>query len=250
MKARLSAFVAAATLASGCSFGADITVVSTIGVRDVLERVRQHFEHSGANRLNVQYGLASAMKQRLDDGGTFDVAILTRPMIDDLVRQGKVVRATSATLGKTGIAIAVKAGAAKPDIGTHDALRHALLSSGGVAYRNEGPSEATAKRVFNALGITTRIQGEVYVDPRPAGGLLALEEGRAAIAFATMSEIAADSKVALVAPLPDDLQSYIVFAAGIAPGAKDKQACLSFIAFLRTAQVRRELRKVGMVVSR
>jgi molybdate transport system substrate-binding protein len=240
------ALVATAILACDCTFAADVTVASNIGVQAVLERVRQDFEYGGAYHLNIKYGLATALKQRLNDGESFDIAILTRPMIDDLAKQGKVVGATSASIAKTGVGVAVKAGAAKPVIGTRDALRSALLASGGIAYRKEGQAGATAERVFDVLGITEKIKDRIYLDPRPAGGLLAVEEGKAPIAFGTLSEIASDVKVDLVGPLPGDLQTYVVLAVGMASGTKNPEACRAFIAFLGTPEVRREFRNIGM----
>ena len=246
MKARQLALVATAIFFCNCAFAAEVTVASNIGVQQVLERVRQDFEHNGAYHLDIKYGLATALKRRLDDGESFDVAILTRPMIDDLAKQGKVVGTSSVSIAKTGVGVAVKAGTAKPIIGTRDALRSALLASSEIAYRKEGQAGAAAERVFDVLGITETIKDRIYLDPRPAGGLLAVEEGKAPLAFGTLGEIAADARVDLVGPLPGDLQTYVVFTVGMASGAKDPDACRAFIAFLQTPEVRREFRNVGM----
>ena len=246
MKARQYAFFVAAMLAFEWTAAADITVVSTVGVKGILERVREDFEHRSAHRLNIKYGTSAALKRQLDDGESFDIVILTPPMIDDLGKQGKVVGATSTTVAKTGIGVAVKAGTAKPNIGTRDALRSALLASSGIAYTKEGQSGATIARMFELLGITEEMKDRTYLDLRPAGGLLAVAEGKAAMAFALLSEIAANAEVDLVGPLPGDLQTNVVFAVGMASGTKEPEACRTFIAFLGTPEVRSELRNMGM----
>jgi molybdate transport system substrate-binding protein len=247
MKVRQFVLLAAAMLACEWSQAAEITVVSTVAVQGVLERVRQSFEHSSGNHLNIRYGSSAALKRQLDDGDSFDVAILTQPLIDDLAKHGKVVGATASAFAKTGIGVAVKAGTAKPGIGTRNALRSALLASRGVAYPKDGQSGVSAQHVFDVLRITNEIKDRIYVDPRAAGGLLAVAEGKATMAFAAVSEIAANSQVDLVGPLPGDLQTYVAFSVGTAAGTKEPEACRSFSAFLRTPAVRRELRNMGLV---
>jgi molybdate transport system substrate-binding protein len=88
------------------------------------------------------------------------------------------------------------------------------------------------------------------LETRPAGGVLAVAEGKATLGIALMSEIAADSQVELVGPLPDDLQTYVVFGAGMASGTKKPQGCRAFIAFLGTREVGRTLKKLGMETGR
>jgi molybdate transport system substrate-binding protein len=223
----------------------DVTVVSTVGVQGVIDRVKQDFERGTSHRLFIKYGTAAVLKRQLDGGEPFDVAILTPPMIEDLARQGKI-SGTATTVAKTGVGVAVKAGAARPRIDTRDSLRTTILASSGIAYTKEGQSGAATARLIDALGIAEDMKVRTYLDPRPAGGLLAVTEGKATLAFALMSEIAGNSEVELVGPLPADVQTYVVFAAGVASATKEPDASRAFIAFLRTPEVLRELRKLGM----
>ena len=246
MKTRLFALVAAGTLAGGSPLAADIDVASAVAVQGVLERVRPEFERTSGHRLNLKFGTAAVLKRQLDGGEPFDVTILTPPMIDDLAKQGKVVGQSAATVAKTGIGVAVKAGTPKPSIDTREALRRTLLASTAIAYTKEGQSGVAAARMIETLGIAEEMKSKTHLDARPAGGLLAAVEGKVALAFALLSEIAANGDVELVGPLPEDLQTYVVFAAGVAPSCKEPEACKAFIAFLRTPTVLGELRKMGM----
>jgi molybdate transport system substrate-binding protein len=246
VKAGKYGLIVLAVLACDWTSAADITVVSTSGVRGLLEQIRQDFEHGSAHRLNIKYDFAAVVKRQLDAGDSFDVAILPRAMIDDLANQGKVVAATSATVARTGTGIVMKAGAAKPFLGTRDALRSALLASNGIAYTTVGHSAAAAARLFDGLGIAKELKDRVFVDTRPAGGVLAVAEGKAAMGIALIEEIAADPQVELVAPLPNDLQTFVVFAAGVASGTKEPDASRAFIAFLGSPEVHRSLEAVGM----
>jgi molybdate transport system substrate-binding protein len=246
VKARQLVLAALAMLTCNWTLAANITVVSTVGVRGMLEQARESFERLGANHLIVQYGTSAVLERQLQEGRSFDVAILTRSMIDDLANRQKIVGTTSATIAKAGMGLAVQAGAVKPSIGTPDALRNALLASSGIAYTKDGQSGAAAARLFELLGITATLTGRIHQDTRPAGGVLAVAEGKTTLGLALMSEIVADPRVELVGPLPGDLQAYVVFAVGMASATKERQACRAFIAFLGTPEVRRKLRNLGM----
>lgn len=246
MKARQLVLIAIAMFACGWTSAANITVVSTVGVQGFLEQVRHDFEESTGDRLSIKYGTAAQLGRRLDAGEAFDVVILTQAMIDGLARQGKITRVTATPIASTGIGIAARAGAAVPFVGTHAALRSVLLASGGVAYTRVGHSALAAVRLFDGLDIAAAMKDRIYLDTRPAGGVLAIAEGKAPLGIALLTEIAADPRVELVGPLPRDLQTYVVFAAAVASDTKERAAGRGFISFLREPRLRSELRKVGM----
>ena len=250
MKFAQFALVAMGTLACNWSHAAEITVVSTVGVRGLLEQIRASFEHHSNDRLHVEYGTAAVLKRRLEGGAPFDVAILTQSMIDDLARQEKIVEATRTVVARSGMGVAVRAGTSKPVIDTQEGLRRALLASSGVAYTKEGQSGAAAARLFDTLGIVAAMRDRILLETRPAGGVLAVAEGKASLGIALMSEIAADSQVELAGPLPGDLQTYVVFAAGMAASTQEQATCRAFIAFLGTREMDLRLQKLGMEAGR
>jgi molybdate transport system substrate-binding protein len=242
---QIALLVVAALVCNWCR-GAEITVISTVAVQGLLEQVRTSFEHSTGNRLHVEYGTSAVLKRQLEDGGSFDVAILTQSMINDLARNGKVDSGAQAVVARSGVGLAAKKGTHKPSIVTRQALRRTLSGSSGIAYTKEGQSGAAAVRLFEALGIAETMKDRIYLDTRPGGGVLAVADGKAPIGIALMSEIAANPNVSLIGPLPGDLQSYVVFSAGAASSTKEPQACRAFISFLGGPEVRRRLQKLGM----
>ena len=246
MKAAQFALLALVIFACDSATATDITVLSTVGVRGFLDQVRGDFEQRSGDHLIIKYGTAAELGRRLDAGKSFDVVILTQAMIDGLVNQRKVVPATAIAIARTSIGIAAKSGVPKPSISTRDALRSTLLASRSIAYTKVGHSAIAAARLFKGLGIRESMNMRFYRDTRPAGGVLAVAEGKAQLGIALLTEIAADQRVELVGPLPGDLQTYIVFAAAIAPNAEDPKDCRAFIAFLRTREARRKLQNVGM----
>ena len=101
----------------------ELTVYSSIGVRSAAEAIFAQFEKASGHRLAVTWGTAPMLVKRIEDGETADVLILSRAGIDALRKHGKVGPASDVTLAGSGVAIAVKAGAPKPDISTPEALK-------------------------------------------------------------------------------------------------------------------------------
>src|SRR5207247_1725807 len=106
---------------------ADIKVLCSNGFKAVLEELAPQFERATKHHVVVTYGLAATLKQRIEAGESFDLAILTPAAIDDLVKAGRIASDSRTTLARSGLAIVIRAGAARADIATPDAFRRALL---------------------------------------------------------------------------------------------------------------------------
>jgi molybdate transport system substrate-binding protein len=186
------------------------------------------------------------LKRNIDAGETFDVVILTPPMIEELGKQGKTVIASNVNVAKTGLGVAVAHGAAKPDLSSTEGMKDALLKARMITYTKEGQSGAATARMIERLGLAEQMKARTHLDTRPGGGLTAVHEGKADLAFALVSEIVPSHEVDFAGPFPPELQSYVVFAAGIAPTAKDAQAAKAFIDFLRGPDALKILKSLGM----
>ena len=246
MANRFAAASLAGLLACTVASAADIQVISSIGMKAALDVIQPQFERATPHRLVIVIGTAVPLKRRIDDGEAFDVAILTPPMIDDLAARGKVVPATVATVAKTGVGIGVRKGAARPDIGSADALKATLQKSKSIAYSQEGQSGTAAARVIERLGLIDEMKQRTHLDARPGGSMIALVEGKAELGFALVSEIVPNPEVDYVGPLPASLQSYVMFAAGASTAAKNAEAAKAFIDFLRAPAVLPLLKAQGM----
>src|SRR5712692_11966615 len=97
----------AALLATGAARAAEIKVITSVGVKAILEELAPAFERSSQHKLNITYGTAVPLKRQIDAGETFDVVILVPAMLDDLVKQGKVAAGTNTNIAKTGIGVAI-----------------------------------------------------------------------------------------------------------------------------------------------
>src|SRR5262245_18468466 len=142
-KRLITAIVATAVLAlaAGRARGAgQITMLCSNGLKADVEELAPQFERSSGDKVAAQYALAATIKQRIEAGEAFDVAVVTPGLMDDLMKSRKVAADTRATIARSGLAIAVKAGARKRDVTTVDGFKRALLDARGLAYAKEGAS--------------------------------------------------------------------------------------------------------------
>ena len=219
--------------------GAEIKVYSTIGVKSALEDLAPEFEKATGNKLNITWGLISAFTKRAQEGDVPDVLVVSRASIDSLTKDGKIAAGSDATLAKSVFAIAVKRGAPKPDISSADALKTALLAARAVGYTDPaagGASGVHFAKVLERLGIAADIKAKSKFPP-PAGfvGTL-LISGEVDIAIQSKPELASTEGVEIVGPLPGDLGSTTVFAAGVGASSPNSEAGKALVKFLSSPE--------------
>ena len=191
--------------------------------------------------LRVQFHATQALLKSIAEGESADVVILTAEGIEELARQGKVMAATRVELGSSGVGIAVRAGAAKPDIGTVDALKRALLDATSVAHSRMGASGIYFAQLLERLGIAERLKKRVIVEKGPVGAAIA--SGEAELGAQLLCELAPVPGIDIVGPLPDELQKSSVFAAAVMSGTAKRAGAQAFLDFLGTAAVQAAMRK-------
>jgi molybdate transport system substrate-binding protein len=240
------AATALATMLVATADAAEIKVVTSVGVRAILEELAPRFEGASEHKLHITYGTAVPLKRQIDAGETFDVVILVPGMLDDLAKQGKVAPSSVANVAKSGIGVAIRAGAPKPDIGSTEALKKALLAAKSIAYSKEGQSGTAMARIVEQLGIAEEMKPKTILETRSGGVALNVVEGKAELAFNLISEILPIAGAELAGPLPAELQSYVVFTAGIGAGAKDATAAKAFIDFIKAPDAAPVLKAKGM----
>jgi molybdate transport system substrate-binding protein len=210
---------------------AEIRVFSSAAPRGVLRELSPDFERTTGHQLVINYEFAADLKRRIEAGDPFDVAILPPDMADDLMRRGKLTAGSRVDLGRTGMGIAVRRGALKPDIGTVDDFRHALLAAPTLAYADGGATGLLVRDMLARLEIAETVQPKLR--PYPSGGALAaLARGQVDLVVIGVSPILDVPGVELVGWLPPELQSYVVFTASIGAEARDADAARTFLTAL------------------
>jgi molybdate transport system substrate-binding protein len=228
---------------------ADLKVYSTIGVRSAAEDLFSQFEAASGHRLVVTWGTAPMLVKRVESGETADVLILSRAGLDTLSQQGKVLPGSQTPLASSGVGIAVKAGAPKPDISTPEALKQTLLNAKSISYTE--PSAGGASGVYFAkllerMGIADAIRPKTKYPP--AGGFSAtlLVSGEAELAVQQKPELLHVAGVEVVGFLPGDLNLITAFVAGLMPDCQHAENGKALIASLRTPRAAAAFRAKGL----
>jgi molybdate transport system substrate-binding protein len=227
----------------------DLLVYSSISVRSVAEELFGRFEKQNGSRLAVTWGTAPMLVARIEAGERADVLILSRAGIDALRKQEKILSGTDVTLAGSGVAIAVKAGAPKPDIATAEALKQTLLKAESIAYSE--PSAGGASGVYFAkllerMGIAEQMKPKTKYPP--AGGFSAelLLSGEAELAVQQKPELLHVAGVDIVGFLPGDLNLITEFAAAIMAGSQNIQMGKALIASLGSPEAAAVFRSKGL----
>jgi molybdate transport system substrate-binding protein len=208
-----------------------IKVLSTHAAFEMLGELGPRFERTAGHRLSIDYDPANVIKRHIDGGAVFDVAIVTRPVIDDLAAQGKIIPATCIDIGRSGLGVAVRKGAPKPDIGTIEAFKHTLLAAKSVVRSKDGTSGLYFEKLLDRLGIAEAMRGKLVL--AQSGRVAELvARGEAEMAVQQIAELLPVTGAEFVGPFPPQLQLYTVFAAGVGTAAKEPEAGKTLISAL------------------
>jgi molybdate transport system substrate-binding protein len=213
---------------------ADIKVLTAGAMKSVVLALQPGFEAQTGHKLIIDNDTAGGLAKRIGGGEAFDVTIITPATVADLVKQGKITTGTDANIAAVGIGVAVKDGAAKPAIGTVEELKQALLAASSVAYidpKAGGSSGIYFDKLLEKLGIADAVRAKAKLK---AGGYVAemLVSGEADLAIHQISEILPVKGVALVGPLPAEVQSITIYTAGVSAATLNAEAAKAFAAYL------------------
>jgi len=247
----VAVFVLAAGLLSLFARGApaqttDLHVIVSDGMKTVVEELTPQIEHSIGRKLAAQFNSSRNLRDKIQAGEPFDAAILTSDVLDDLIKQGKIVAGTRAEISRTGMGVGIRAGATKPDISTPEALKRTLLNAKSMSFNPTGASAAHTADVFARLGITDAVKPKLILDAEAGRPQMNVAGGKAELVISLIPEIKFFPGVDLVGPIPPDFQSYINFAAGVATNAHNADAAKSLIKFIRGPAVVPVLQAKGM----
>jgi molybdate transport system substrate-binding protein len=219
-----------------------LVVLSTLALKGVLEKCKADFERALSSRLDLRFDATQAILVRLAEGARADLLILTDEAMDGLRKKGEVSDVHG--LGSSGVGVAVRAGAAKPDIGSVDALKRALLSASSVAHSKVGASGIYFAEVLERLGMAGRLKKRVVVETGPVG--LAVARGEAELGVQQLCELAPVAGIDIVGPLPAPLQKLTGFSAGIPTNAANAKGAMALLELLRSDRSRAHMIAGGM----
>ena len=226
----------AASALAGAAQAAEIRVVSSGGFAAAYRALAPAFERATGHTLVTGWGpsmgqTADAVPARLARGEPIDVLIMVGDALGRLVEQGTVAADSRADLARSGIGVVVRAGAPRPDIGSADALRRALLAAKSIAYSDSASGVYIEREMLPRLGIAEQVADRARMIPaEPVGAVVA--RGEAEIGFQQISELRPIPGIDLVGPLPPGLQRVTVFSAGVPARSREPDAARALIRFL------------------
>ena len=231
---------------NGKSRGADdIRGISSMAMRHVLTELAGVY----AQRWRQQVSLVSVggveAARRIGDGEPFDVVVLAADAIAQLAASGRVDPASCTDLARSGVAMAVAAGASRPDVGSEAAVRAAVLGARTIGY-STGPSGAHLVRLFDRWGIAEEIASRIVQAPPgvPVGTLVA--SGVVELGFQQLSELMHLPGIDVIGPLPPEIQVVTVFSAGVCTVCERRTAAAAWLSFLNSPEADAVKRRHGM----
>jgi molybdate transport system substrate-binding protein len=228
---------------------AELKVLSAIGMRLVMEDLGPQFERVSGHKLAITFAAGGVTVKRIQDGATADLVLLPRPALERLAQAGKLEAGSKTPLVRSGIGVAVRQGAPRPDISSPEALKRTLLDAKSITYSNPalgGASGVHFATVLDRLGIANEMQPKTVFStiPGEVGQLVA--RGEAEVAVHQIQELMSVSGIELVGPLPGDLQNTIVFLGALSIDAQEVEAAKALLNFLRTPEAVAVIKAKGM----
>jgi molybdate transport system substrate-binding protein len=231
---RVAAAVGGLMLSATVGQAAELKVFTSVALTQALNELSPIFEQKTGNKLVIDFNLAAAQKKRILDGERADVIILTRAMMEDLVRQNKLAPGNIVNVAGTPVSLAARAGAPKPDISTVDGFKQTLLSAKSISYADPakgGLSGVVAGKAIERLGIAEQMKAKTTLVPGAQSPEL-VAKGEVELGIAQASEIVPITGVQLVGPLPGELGSLTLFTGGVGAESGSAEAAKALIEFL------------------
>ncbi len=228
---------------------AEVKVLSARGFLPVMEDLGPKFERATGHKLAITFDIPGAIVKRVQNGETADVVIITPPEIDSFVKDRKAVAGNVTEIARSGIGVAVRKGATKPDISSPEALKRTLLAARSITYSNPALGGAAAihfAKVLDRLGIANEMKSKTVLSNAGSDTGVLVANGEAEIGVQYIQLLIPVAGIDIVGPLPGDLQRPNVFVAAIMGSAKDAAASKALVDFLRTPDAAAVIKAKGM----
>jgi len=221
---------------------AEIKVFSGGAMRRFLAEALPLFEQASGDKVSIRFGLTREMKAAIEEGAAFDLALLPRSALDELVQAGKIEGSITDVV-RSLVGLMVRTGAPEPDIGSIEAFKSVLRRAKAISY-SKGASGLYVAELLRRLGLAAEMESKtVFAIDRPVGDVIA--GGEAEIGMQQIIENQPVQGAHLVGPLPVELINYVMYSAGFAPAAP-RGPGQAFVQFLASPEAVRIIRAKGM----
>ncbi|MGH8149358.1 MAG: substrate-binding domain-containing protein [Steroidobacteraceae bacterium] len=222
-----------------------LKLLSSMATRGVLQELAAQFERAASRPVVAEAAGGVDVAKRVQAGEAVDVVVLARNVIEKLMGEGKLLAGSRVDLVDSGVAVAVRAGAARPDISTEGAVRRAVMAAESVSY-STGPSGVHLEKVFQRWGILAAIRPRIVV-PRPGVPVASLVAGgAAALGFQQLSELLNVEGVTVIGPLPPAIQIVTTFSGAISAQCAEPPAARALLDYMASPTALAVKRRHGM----
>lgn len=225
---------------------AEVRIISGPATAGVLAQVGAQFERETGNKLTHKGGVTGILKQLIESGEPFDLAMVPGPVMDQFVKEGKIAAGTSKPFVRVGMGIAVRAGAAKPDVSTVAKFKQTLLDAKSITFVASGEAATHLAEVLDRLGISKEVKAKAQLQQTVAAAINAVASGKAELYVSLTNIIASGKGIQLAGPFPPELQHYLVINTGISATAKEPNAAKALVKLLMSASVDQIIKAKGL----
>lgn len=238
--------VAAASLFHlNIAHAAEITVLASGATKEVITELVPQFEKSSGHKVAITWTGTANIKKRIAAGEVYDLVIVGGPVIDAFSQQGKVVPGSRVDLMKSGVGVAVRTGAPKPDIGSSEALKKTLLGAKTIGY-SSGPSGDYVVSLIERMGIADQTKPKMKQVPSGTRISTMIESGEVEIGFQQISELIHEKGIDYLGPLPPEVQKITVFSAGLHASGKEQETAKTLVKALKSPDAATVIKAHGM----
>jgi molybdate transport system substrate-binding protein len=222
-----------------------ITGLSSMATRHVLTDLAEAYELMNGIRVDIRSmgGVEAAKLVRA--GEATDIVVLASKVMKGLEAEGHIVKGSIKDFARSEIAIAVPAGAPRPQVGSEQAVRQAMLEARRICY-STGPSGDHLKALCEKWGVADSVLGRALVAPPgvPVASLVA--RGDADLGFQQLSELIGQPGIEILGPLPPEIQAVTIFSAGLSSACHERDAARAVVAYMASAETGDTKRRYGM----
>jgi molybdate transport system substrate-binding protein len=224
-----------------------LRLVSSMATRELLAALAARYEMDTGQRVTAEAAGGVDVAKRVGAGEMVDVVVLASNAIDKLIADGRLV-GDRVDIVRSGIAIAVRAGAQQLPIDTEADIKALVLAAPTLSY-STGPSGVYLEKLFARWGILEQIRSRIVVPPPgvPVGTLVA--DGTAALGFQQLSELMNVRGIAVLGALPDSIQSLTVFSGGVSASSAAPDAARALLEYLASPQLAPLKQQHGMIAA-
>ena len=232
----------AIALGSAPAAAAEITVLVSNAFKTSFPELTPLFEKTTEHRLKVAFGSTDPLKVRIEKGEAIDLAIIGEGAIDSLIKQGKLAADSRTVVARSGLGVAVRKGAPKPDLSSTEAFRRTIENAKSIGFNAGGLTGIYLWSLFDKFGVTAVVKAKF----KDGSGATMAGTGATEIGLTQASEVGLVPEAELAGRLPAEIQHFTVFPAAIGASAKAPDAARTLLKFLASPEALKVMRAKGL----